>query len=236
MNTNDRPRGEANDDTDAKAELAAFFAAAAAANAEQDAFGRHAPAAMLRLARACYGHDNSQAQTVAAALASIYNGTAARPVRLDEIRWLDWSLQRDLVTVMIGTGRAGFEDVEIRKAFFAVGGAAAVEWFHWFTIGGPHRAALGRIVRFIAEDSHCSTAGTLRNMLRAIYNGTTVLSVSKLTYVGDLGPAVALVLEGIIGRDSGIIRENDIEAAFRDAGISEALTEDVWPKAKAERS
>src|SRR5687768_15081900 len=103
MNPTNRISGSGDDD-EAKKEFAAFLSAASAAQAEQDAFGSHAPAAMERLAKACYGHDNSQAQTVAACLASIYNGSEARPVRLDEIRCLDWSLQRDLIVVMVGTG------------------------------------------------------------------------------------------------------------------------------------
>lgn len=233
MNPNNRLRDD-NDPSGEKAELAAFFKAAAAAQAEQDAFGRHAPAAMQRLAKACYGHDNSQAQTIASALASIYNGSDAMPVRLDELRWLDWSLQRDLVTVMVGTGHAGFEDVEIRKAFHAIGGKGAVDWFHWYTTGGPHRASLARLVRFVKEDSHCSSAATVRNALRSIYNGSTVLSVGKLSYLGDeLGRDMALVLDGVIGRASGTIRENNIQEAFEHAGIPEALTEDQWPKVKS---
>ena len=82
--------------------------------------------AMRRLARAVYGHDNSQALTVAAALASIYNGDCARPVQLDEIRWLDWSLQVDLVTLMLGTGHSGFEDVKIAEAFRELAGQDGV--------------------------------------------------------------------------------------------------------------
>lgn len=230
----DRTKGLNPEDEAAKA-FKEFFAEVNAAGIEQARFGKAAPAAMRRLAAAVYGHDNSQAQTVAACLASIYNGSEALPVRLDEIRALNWSLQRDLITVLIGTGHAGCADSDIRTSFFEVGGAAAVEWLHWYTTGGPHRAALERIVKFIATDSYCSTASILRNALRSIYNGTTVLSVGKLSYVGDLGSDMALVLDGIIGRYGGTIRETDIEYAFREGGIADALTEENWPKAKPDK-
>ncbi len=48
-----------NNDDEAKKAFRDLFAAAASAKAQQDQFGHAAPAAMLRLARACYGHDNS---------------------------------------------------------------------------------------------------------------------------------------------------------------------------------
>ncbi len=234
MNPQNRLAGDSGD-PDPIADVTAFFAAAAAAKAEQDAFGARAQDAMKRLAKACYGHDNSQAQTVASCLASIYNGEDARPVRLDEIRWLDWALQRDLVVVLVGTGHAGFKDSDIREAFEKIGGQAAVDWFHWWTCGGPHKAALRRLVVFVKENSNSSSAGTVRNALRSIYNGTTALSVGKLTYLGDeLGRDFALVLDGIIGRNSGAVLENDIESAFKSAGLAEALVEDAWPAAKAE--
>lgn len=203
---------------------------ASAAEKEQNQFGLEAPAAMRRLAAAVNGRDSGQAQVVAAALASIYNGSEAMPVRLDEIRGLDWPLQRDLVTVMLGTGHAGCSDVDIRKAFFEVGGESAVNWFHWYTTGGPHRAALDRLVKFIASNSSSTTASTLRNTLRAFYNRETVQSVEELRYVSDQGPDLALVINAFIGADSGKLDESDIESAFQKHGIADALLEERWPQ------
>jgi hypothetical protein len=78
----------------------------------------------------CSSFSEDDAETITRALASIYNGSDARPVRLDEIRWLPWSAQRDLVAILLGTGQADTTDTHIRDAFHAVGGEGAVEWFH----------------------------------------------------------------------------------------------------------
>lgn len=235
MNRIPNSEGQGNDDQDAIEAFTSLFKEAAVAQKERDAFGRAAKAAAVRLAKACYGHDNSQAVTVAAALASIYNGSDALGVRLDELRWLDWQLQRDLITVLIGTGHAGFEDHHIRAAFHEAGGDRAVEWFHWHITGGPQRAALKRLVTFIAEDRHCSSANTLRQALRSIYNGNTSLVLGRLSYLTDLGEDFARVLDGVIGRHSGTIREDAIEDAFKAAGILEALQEDSWPTSAAKK-
>lgn len=72
--------------------LKALMQEAAIAQRDKDILGHQAPAAMLRLAKAIYPHDSSQSNTVAACLASVYNGSDVLPVRLDEIRWLDWAL------------------------------------------------------------------------------------------------------------------------------------------------
>lgn len=52
MDRNDR--AQPNEDENAKAEFAAFFAAAAKDTKEQSAFGEHAPAAMRQSVNACY--------------------------------------------------------------------------------------------------------------------------------------------------------------------------------------
>jgi hypothetical protein len=201
--------------------LKAFFAEAAAAKAEQDAFGRHAPAAMLRLARAVYGHDNSQAATVSACLASIYNGSDARPVRLDEIRWLDWQLQRDLVTVLVGTGHAGFEDTAIRKAFEAVAGPAGTDWLHWHSTGGPHKAALRRLVQFAAD--HPADAKSVRELLRALCDHQVKVSLTELAYMdSDVQGDFVLVLDGVCDRDKGLLTVDDIAKALSAANTSTA--------------
>ena len=204
--------------------MRAFFQAAASAKAEQDRFGTEARAAALRLARAVAFHDNSQAIIVAAALASIYNGSEALPVRLDEIRGLDWILQRDLVTVMLGTGHGGFSDAEIRDAFRKAGGEAAVDWFHWWTTDGPHRKALEWLVAFIVQDRHCSTAQALVTYFRSIVHGGKIADLSRLNYMDDnLTEPFALVLEALWGRDQGKLHIEDIQKAFESAGVAELL-------------
>jgi hypothetical protein len=202
------------DDDASKEAFKSFFADAAAAQAEQDAFGRRAPAAMLRLARAVYGHDNSQAQTVAACLASIYNGGDARPVRLDEIRWLDWSLQRDLVTVLVGTGHAGFEDTAIRKAFEAIAGPAGADFLHWYSTGGPHKAALRRLVQFAAENAD----GSVRELLLSLRHSSDVkVSLAAVQYLDtEITRDFILVLDGMFGRDKGVLTSYAIDEALKE--------------------
>jgi hypothetical protein len=202
------------------AALHEFFASVKEANEGRAAYAKQAPEAMQRLARAIYGHDNSQAQTVAACLASIYNGSEARPVRLDEIRHLDWSLQKDLLAVMIGTGHSDFEDTDIRKAFEELAGQAAVEWFHWYTTGGPHRAALTRLVAFIAANRDASSGRALRDLLLSIVISKNDTSLSRLGYIDDEHTKdFVLVLDGLFGRDQGHLHVEDIDAALRGAKL-----------------
>lgn len=223
MTTNRIPAGSGNDD--GLEAVHNFFAKAAAAAAQKEQFGCAAPAAALRLARACYGHDNGQAVRIAACLASIYNGSEAPGVRLDEIRWLDWELQRDLITVLIGTGHAGFEDSAICEAFREVGGESAVEWLHWHTTGGPHRAALRRLVDFIRDNEQSSTASELRAALRSLYDGSAKWEIRRLSYLGDeFAPDLVWVIDGLWGRDARKLEPEDIAKAFQAAGISRALS------------
>ncbi len=96
------------------------------------------------------------AEIVVRMLASIYNGSDARRVRLDEIRWLAWPHQRDLAAVMLGTGQTGTEDTHIRNAFHAVGGRPAVDWLHSFLDyqKPEHPAeAAARVRRVLTEES-----------------------------------------------------------------------------------
>lgn len=197
-----------------------LFAGIHAADKEKSPYVSEAPEAARRLARAVYGHDNSQAQTVAAALASIYNGSEARPVRLDELRWLDWTLLRDLLAVMVGTGSGGFEDHHIRDAFREVGGEPAVEWFHWYTTGGPHRAALGRLVAFIKENAKASSATNLKALLLSIVHTKTPAALGHLNYIDDNWTQdFVLVLEGLFGRDQGTLHIEDVQVALASAEL-----------------
>jgi hypothetical protein len=197
-----------------------FIATVKEANEGRAAFAKQAPEAMRRLARAVYGHDNSQAQTVAACLASIYNGSDARPVRLDEIRHLDWSLQKDLLAVMIGTGHSEFEDADIRKTFEEIGGQAAVDWFHWYTTGGPHRAALTRLIRFIGENRDASSGRALRDLLASIVISKNDTSLSRLGYIDDEHTKdFVLILDGLYGRDQGTLHVEDITEALKAAKL-----------------
>jgi hypothetical protein len=197
-----------------------FIATVKEANEGRAAYAKQAPEAMRRLARAVYGHDNSQAQCVAACLASIYNGSEARPVRLDEIRQLDWSLQKDLLAVMIGTGHSDFEDTDIRKAFEEIGGQAAVDWFHWYTTGGPHRAALERLIGFIRANREASSARALRELLGSIANSKDATSLSRLGYIDDAHTKdFVLILDGLFGRDQGHLHVEDITEALKAAKL-----------------
>lgn len=202
-----------------------FFRNSAKAAAEQAHFGAAASAAMDRLAKAVYGHDNGQALRVAAALASIYNGSAAWPVRLDELRSLDWSLQQDLVTVMLGTGHGGFRDTDIREAFRAIGGEGAVEWFHWYVSGERHRKSLLVLVDFLKENQRCSTGESILSCFRSIVHNRKDAALGHLNYEDDeLTKAFIIVLDGLWGRDKGMLYIEDITDAFAQAGLSKALS------------
>ena len=195
-----------------------FIATVEEANEGRAAYAKQAPEAMRRLARAVYGHDNSQAQSVAACLASIYNGSEARPVRLDEIRHLDWSLQKDL---MIGTGHSDFEDTDIRKAFEEIGGQAAVDWFHWYTTGGPHRDALTRLVTFIGANRETVTARTLRELLESIIHDKATTNLAQLGMLDAKHTRdFVLILDGLFGRDQGQLHVADIAEALKKARLS----------------
>ena len=203
-----------------QAAIREFIATVKEANEGRAAYAKQAPEAMRRLARAVYGHDNSQAQTVAACLASICNGSDARPVRLDEIRHLDWSLQKDLLAVMIGTGHSEFEDTDIRKAFEEIGGQAAVDWFHWHTTGGPHRDALARLVVFITANRDASSGRALRELLGSIVVSKNDTSLSRLGYIDDEHTRdFVLILDGLYGRDQGTLHMEDIAEALKAAKL-----------------
>jgi hypothetical protein len=235
MNSSRIPSDSAGEPDDAKAAIKEFFAAVAVAHNAQQKFGNAAPAALDRLVAAIYPHDNSQAVTAARCLASIYNGSCALGVRLDEIRWLDWSLQQDLITVMLGTGHAGFEDSDIRKAFERAGGEAAVEWLHWHTSGGPHKAALRSLITFIKENRHSSTGKALLSIFRSLQSRSVGAQLSALNYMGeyengrDISHDVILVMGGLFGRDQGCLHLEDIPDAFAAAGIAALLTADADP-------
>lgn len=118
--------------SDALKELLAVFSAAQKNEREWAPYVVQAIPAGQRLA--AFIVDNidlsDQAQTILKALASVYNGSDAAPVRLDELRWLEWHHQRDLIAVIIGTGSAETPDTHIRDAFSKAGGSSAVELLH----------------------------------------------------------------------------------------------------------
>lgn len=146
------------DNAAALAELAEAFRAEKIALAERAPYVAACIEAGQRLAAFAWTqrrrHDD--AETIARMLASIYNGGDARRVRLDEIRWLEWTHQRDLVAVIIGTGQDSTPDTHIRKAFFAAGGQPAVDWMVSFCdYSEPeHPAATAqRVRRVLTEES-----------------------------------------------------------------------------------
>jgi hypothetical protein len=189
-------------------------------NSESKAAAEAGKAALPRLVKACYGHDNSQAVTIIRCLASIYNGSAARPVRLDDIRSLDWSLQKDLAAVIIGIGKAGFPDSQIRHEFVALGGEKAADALHWYTDGSQHKAALTRLVTFIKEHKQSSTARALSAMLFSIVDGAPA-NLSRLNYEDDTHTEdFVLILDGLFGRDRGSLHIEDVQGALSAAGIS----------------
>jgi hypothetical protein len=210
-----------------------FFNKVAIAAENQKQFGAAAPAAMRRLAKAVCGSDSSQSITVHAALASIYNGSDAQPVRLDELRWLDWALQVDLMTVLLGTGHAGFEDKAIREIIREVGGDGSVETLHWYTTGGRHRKALHILVTFIKENRHCSSGTALLSCFRSIVHGRKGAALGHLNYESDeLTEAFVIVLDGLWGRDKGKLHIEDLSQAFSDAGLTELLAAEPAVPAK----
>jgi hypothetical protein len=115
---------------EAVADLKKLLAESAIGDLERAEYSKRAPNALERLVAASYRNETDHGQTITRCLASIYNGFHARGVRLDEIRWLHWSTQKDLIDVMVGTGHHGFLDDHIRFAYAALGGEAAVNWFH----------------------------------------------------------------------------------------------------------
>ena len=204
-----------------KAAINDFIAAIKEGEAGRAPYIKEAPEAMRRLARTVYGHNNRQALIVTACLASIYNGGNARPVQLDEIRHLDWFLLKDLLAVMVGTGHGEqFSDQDIRRAFEEVGGKDAVESLHWYTTGGPHRAALERLVSYIRENRAASSARVLRDLLVSIGDSKATASLAGLNYIDDDHTKdFVLVIDGLFGRDKGSLSIEDISESLRGAKL-----------------
>ncbi len=198
-----------------QAALKEFFAAITIADKEGKAAAAAGRDALPRLARAAYGHDNSQATIITRCLASCYNGSEALEVRLDDIRGLDWSLQKDLVAVILGCGKEGFSDKEIRHAFVeAAGSEAGADWLHWWTTGGAHRDALNRLVEFIRGHSAASSGRGLRALLASIVQGEPA-DLSRLNYMDDeLTKDFLLVLSALFGRDQGMLYIEDVKGAL----------------------
>lgn len=113
-------------------QLLSVFASAKAEENERDVFILACQPAALRLAAYAWNErlESDQAATVLGALASIYNGSTAPAVRLDELRWLAWHHQKDLMAVLFGIGSVDTPDTLIREAFNSAGGSAAVSFLH----------------------------------------------------------------------------------------------------------
>jgi len=118
--------------TQAIDELLAIFASAKIEEAQRAPLITAAIPAARRLAAFVVEKQNlsDQSEIILRALASIYNGSEAKPVRLDELRWLEWPHQRDLLAVIFGTGAVETPDTHIREAFELAGGAQAVALLH----------------------------------------------------------------------------------------------------------
>jgi hypothetical protein len=203
-----------------QAALDEFFRAIGTASREAKAIVAEARPALERLVEASYGKDNGQACIITRWLASIYNGDEAQPVQLDEIRRLDWSLQRDLVAVMRGIGNEGFPDTEIRAAYERRAGRNGADWLHYWTTGQAHRDALRRLVDFAAHHRGCSTAKAIVDFLRSIAGNGGTADLSRLGYMDDAHTRdLCTVMRGLYGRDQGQLYTDDITAALNSAQL-----------------
>lgn len=118
-------------------ELLSVFAKAQAEEKERDVFVLACQPAAYRLAAYAWRerHESDQAAIILGALASIYNGSTAPTIRLDELRWLAWPHQKDLIAVIFGIGSVDTPDTLIREAFNSAGGSAAVSFLHLHVSG-----------------------------------------------------------------------------------------------------
>lgn len=176
-------------------------------------------AALPRLADAALGH-GGQSDVVLRWLASIYNGSEAPAVELDEIRRLDWSLREDLLAVVLGCAQGDFSDVEIRKAFDAAGGQEAVDRLHAVTGNNAQVRALARLVQFIRGHEGDATAKALRSLLASTFGDGATCDLGRLTYIDDelRGDAFA-VLDALFGRNRGKLQTGDVRDALKNAGL-----------------
>jgi len=175
--------------------------------------------ALPRLVDAALGY-SGQSDVVLRWLASIYNGSEAPAVELDEIRRLDWALREDLLAVVLGCAQGDFSDVEIRKAFAAAGGQEAVDRLHALVGNSAQERALARLVQFIHDHQGDATAKALRSMLASTFGNVATCDLGRLTYVADeIRADVAAVLDGLFGRDRGKLTPAAVRDALTNAGL-----------------
>ena len=202
-----------------EAAIAEFITATKVAETESRQAAQAGRAALARLAVVALGH-GSQAEVVRQWLASCYNSSEAPAVELDRIRRLDWSLQKDLVAVVLGCGKGEFKDEEIRTVLAAAGGPAAVDSLHWYTANGPARAALERLIAFIRGNQGASSAQALRDLLASVLGSGAKVDLSRLGFIDDEHTRDAVVvLDALYGRDQGKLHVEDIGDALRAAQL-----------------
>ena len=176
-------------------------------------------AALPRLVDAALGH-SGQSDVVLRWLASIYNGSEAPAVELDEIRRLDWSLREDLLAVVLGCAQGDFSDVEIRKAFDAAGGQEAVDRLHAVTGNNLQMRALARLVAFIRKHEGASSAKTLRALLASTLGTGATFDISWIGLLDDELRADAFaVLDALLGRNRGKLYVENVRDALENAGL-----------------
>lgn len=176
-------------------------------------------AALPRLVDAALGH-SGQSDVVLRWLASIYNGSEAPPVELDEIRRLDWSLREDLLAVVLGCAQGDFSDVEIRKAFDAAGGQEAVDRLHSITCNNAQMRALARLVAFVRQHKEASSGKALHDILVSIVDKGARADLNMLGYMDDVHTAdVLTVLDALYGRNRGKLYVENVRDALANAGL-----------------
>jgi len=175
--------------------------------------------ALPRLVDAALGH-SGQSDVVLRWLASVYNGSEAPAVELDEIRRLDWGLREDLLAVVLGCAQGDFSDKEIRYAFDHAGGQEAVDRLHAVTGNKVEVRALARLVQFIRAHQGDATAKALRSLLASTFGDGATCDLGRLTYIDDelRGDAFA-VLDALFGRNRGKLQTGDVRDALKNAGL-----------------
>lgn len=203
-----------------KAAVRAFFAEVNQAEKEGKAAGAAGRAALDRLVAATMHNTGSQAGVILQWLASIYNGNRALRVQLDDIRRLDWTLQKDLAAVVLGCQRPGFADTAIAEAFAAAGGPEAVDRLLWYTTGKLYRQALDNLIAFARANRECSSGRWLVDALTSMACGRTTVDLARLGYIdNDLTTDFVRVLEGLVGAGRGVLHCEDIQDALRQANL-----------------
>ena len=114
-------------DEEREAGLVEFFSAVRAAALESDAAVATAKPALERLATAIVGRDNGQALRVRAILISLYTGGSVL-ADVSDLMALDWSVRRNLCSVLLAFGHGEF-GYDYMKAAFEQAGDQGGRWF-----------------------------------------------------------------------------------------------------------